>query len=483
MSHKVFSTFELVAQIVKLAAAEEDPWLKPAGWQDLQLGVSWTAYQVLKALSLTAITFREHCLNEIWDTHYSIIPLLRSIDVIEEDPDSQQQYYLRQYVFRRPIEHADLPTLLGYSSRIRSLAPAGNLHSMLIIPVVLKNIGRDLKFLSLYFPAKDTPAGVVDLLVSKMLYVTELEFSGPGPAGPPADADHDSDAVMATLLRAATSMQTLQLCVDCGEEVWETIARTSTLRKLDLMSTESPFYYGKTFQFPCALTSLSYSSLDMNAAIHMLNGASFPALQELSLIFDHPPASNPEQISQLSHSIACSCPNATLQTIYLWNRNDSHRGDSEDARIILRWKWDLDDTFIHELSEAWPDIEELYIDPIRDVHQPSRITMAGLVSLATRCKSLKSFGAIIDAALPTSSTQVMDQTFVNDLSLLIVARSDIQETAVPDVVRFLSHIFPKLKDFEAGEGGVWGELVQQDEQDVNVKRWKQVEEHVRRAKD
>lgn len=60
---------------------------------------SWVT---LKALSLTSKVFQEPCSNAIWHTQISLIPLLRSIDILEESTTLEEWGLETKYV--RPTE-------------------------------------------------------------------------------------------------------------------------------------------------------------------------------------------------------------------------------------------------------------------------------------------------------------------------------------------------------------------------------------------
>lgn len=56
------------------------------------------SWEDLKSLGLTARTFREPCLDAVWRTQTSLVPLLRSVGVVARSPEHPASYVQDEYV-------------------------------------------------------------------------------------------------------------------------------------------------------------------------------------------------------------------------------------------------------------------------------------------------------------------------------------------------------------------------------------------------
>ncbi|KAK7044490.1 hypothetical protein R3P38DRAFT_2690112 [Favolaschia claudopus] len=110
--------------------------------------------------------------------------------------------------------------------------------------------------------------------------------------------------------------------------------------------------------------------------------------------------------------------------------------------------FDLDDTTVAGLAEAWPHLSSLSLFSDVFVNQPSRITPNGLLPLAQHCPHLANLTLPLDASIapkwplqrgPKGAGQRIKQT---SLTSLTVKRSPIANPLM--LAGFLSSVFPKL---------------------------------------
>ena len=113
------------------------------------------------------------------------------------------------------------------------------------------------------------------------------------------------------------------------------------------------------------------------------------------------------------------------------------------VKMLAMGNYCLDDDFIKEVAAAWPDIHELrFASEEMDI---SSVTFSGVLSLATRCRSLRILHLTFDATemptLPQGQGLWPKQTA---LQTLHVGNSKTQMTALVPFV--LAVVFPNLLD-------------------------------------
>ncbi|KAH8090994.1 hypothetical protein BXZ70DRAFT_489009 [Cristinia sonorae] len=81
------------------------------------------SYYAIRSLGMASRVFREPCLDAIWHTQISLVPLLRSVGAIESKDGGLPSFGFvwRKHNSSRIIGAEDLPNLLLYSSRIKTL--------------------------------------------------------------------------------------------------------------------------------------------------------------------------------------------------------------------------------------------------------------------------------------------------------------------------------------------------------------------------
>ena len=81
--HRLFHVPELVHCIVDEAAGKRgEPHIRCCGSHDT--GMRYDAYEAVTALGLTSRVFREASLDAIWHTQLTLIPLFRSVGLVQE---------------------------------------------------------------------------------------------------------------------------------------------------------------------------------------------------------------------------------------------------------------------------------------------------------------------------------------------------------------------------------------------------------------
>ncbi|KAJ6537235.1 hypothetical protein DFH09DRAFT_1324340 [Mycena vulgaris] len=137
------------------------------------------------------------------------------------------------------------------------------------------------------------------------------------------------------------------------------------------------------------------------------------------------------------------------------------------TKIILRTfhGFDLDDTTVSNMAQAWCQVEELRISSSSDPHIPSfrpRTTLIGIRALAVNCLKLKTLDLLFDATNVPPLDPSLPQTALVDLNVFCSPISS--PTAVAN---FISTLFLNLTFFRS-ECDV-------DESGVVVRRWENVQ--------
>ncbi|KAJ7478279.1 hypothetical protein FB451DRAFT_1032550, partial [Mycena latifolia] len=131
-------------------------------------------------------------------------------------------------------------------------------------------------------------------------------------------------------------------------------------------------------------------------------------------------------------------------------------------------EFDLDDTVVAQLAEAWPNIIILTLKATV-TYAPPRITLQSLRSLAQTCPHLKSLHLAFDATtIPAPALCVWS---------IHVAYSPISSATA--VARYLSSLFPNLCDVTTDlEDEDNGDPAEVENDDAQHHLWKQVEDQV-----
>ncbi|KAJ7160612.1 hypothetical protein C8R43DRAFT_920477 [Mycena crocata] len=142
--------------------------------------------------------------------------------------------------------------------------------------------------------------------------------------------------------------------------------------------------------------------------------------------------------------------------------------------------FDFDDAAIATVASAWPRLRDLYLCSTEVPHAPSRVTFAGLRSLAQHCPRLSILQLPLNAAgpfpqfKPVSGVPRVQQQC---LQLIDVGRSPLGSPHA--VAAFLSGLFPRLDNIMTDQDGVRHEteaaVAEHAEAIALHSRWKVVE--------
>ncbi|KAJ6479675.1 hypothetical protein C8R45DRAFT_355344 [Mycena sanguinolenta] len=199
----------------------------------------------------------------------------------------------------------------------------------------------------------------------------------------------------------------------CYPTVDESIAFMEWLSQVPLTSLMLDFSSGvDPFQMHALLCALS-------------TGILHPCLSELSIGSD------------CTRSAGYCVENQSLRLLFCFV-------NLTDVSIAVGGGYDIDDPMVADLSVAWPLIENLSL-----TDGEARTTLACLSSFAANCPRLTRLGLSFNTTVIPHTTT----TAAHGLASLDVSHSTISPSKIVPVARFLSAIFPELKQLEAVRSG------------------------------
>ncbi|KAG1732019.1 uncharacterized protein EDB91DRAFT_1226827 [Suillus paluster] len=184
-----------------------------------------------------------------------------------------------------------------------------------------------------------------------------------------------------------------------------------------------------------------------NLVLSLQTSCQFFALEEISIQSYH---RSPHQDFNKEHS---PLPSHLFRPLLKFRR-------LKTAKFIAMGKYSLDDAFIEDIAVAWPDIRDLRFASKETV--TSTVTFAAMLSLASRCRSLRvlhlTFNATRRPALPPvwQSEGAPDRDHRSwpkqtALQKLHVGHSKVSTATSPAFVRVLATVFPNLVDITSYE--------------------------------
>lgn len=310
-----------------------------------------------------------------------------------------------------------------------------------------------------------------------------------------------------SLLHAAPSLTQIYLYPALGVPVWIALSELPMLDFLEFRLERSVGKFwtpedgtGTTFRV------LNYLKLTVAAVADLttlLRHSKFPLLEDLfievTLIL-----TTSREMRAFTTAVATACASAPLRRITLETDNfkeEDSRGaeyilsndlrpllqlrDIEHVDFSLGWQWDLDDSLLDDIVQAWPKLEVLILDPHGGWRPDERrITLRGLSAIVRGCPRLESLGVVFDvtpleentaAASPSKWNTTLEHLVVGQTSL----GSDESADSTLAIAAFLSGLCPNLRsivptfkaDFERT-------FVDQ----LHVDRWEDVAELVKRSR-
>ncbi|TCD62915.1 hypothetical protein EIP91_006242 [Steccherinum ochraceum] len=420
--HKIFLIPELVSAIVDFVATPvivDDEVHMPMHREGSPLtGMNEESLTNLQSLSLTSKIFREACLDCMWHTQCTLIPLMRSVNAMA-DAGPQEGHAIpalirpRRYKLDRSLTEEDATTLLKYSSRIKELrlfkhlvidldfATLAAIDTLGILLPALHTVRVPMNSCSeLEFVLRTTAESIENLVIHSVADVywvpsellVMLSTTGKAPylkhlrlkcwniRGWEAQLEDPdmwvqynlANQTLSTFLREASHLEDLNLEVCITEEVWQTIAETP-LKHLTL----SPNIVSPAFVQPVTfgrLTSLQIIGWKVTDVVNMLQCAVFPVLQELTLVLCpeyHPVGGSRDDALAFTRLVLRCCPSTSLThvkwTLLDYHYQRDHVSESSRDRILpdvirpLLGRYPALRSF--HVSTLWPwDLDDAFLE-------------------------------------------------------------------------------------------------------------------------
>ncbi|KAF7331043.1 F-box domain-containing protein [Mycena venus] len=393
---------------------------------------------------------------------------------------------------RRPITSTDLPRLLFYSARVRSLDmqyPSwfGTLHHEFlralgmsipsqcfmpklihftwspketesqILPIMHHFLGPRIRKIDLRFADDTAGLSILPYIKSSCPLVSEfcLDFRG-------------EDTLSVCLISDAVCGW--QHLTDLGipnldKAGFIHIAQLPSLKKLSLWSAkDTAFFHLPEFLSGPTFPSLKSLFVCCETARFCTGIVQVISSRQLERLVIRPLAIWTTSIWEQLHTILRDClDNTSLESIEveqghgLGRPADSARYilSSDALRPLLAFKkltcviyqvypgLDVDDDFLKEMALAWPAIETLQFGTQVLITQQPRVTLNCLIAFAEHCRSLVNLGVRMNATHVPEFTQEPGGRISNWLNCLEVGTSPITREA--HVAAFLSNLFPELE--------------------------------------
>ncbi|THH31160.1 hypothetical protein EUX98_g3034 [Antrodiella citrinella] len=271
---------------------------------------------------------------------------------------------------------------------------------------------------------------------------------------------------LCVIFRKAVRLQKLILGtnLDIGEGIWQALAGLPVLVHLDIRSLISRFSLTEKLSFSTTLVALRIEPPRLDYLLTAFQHSSFPFLQEINCIIFRRQQANHAIVDRFIKAVAKSCSANALRKFHLrcsdyWSSADEHEladavgskalshlfcmHDMREFYVDVGWTWDLGDEFIRDLSQAWPELTWLHLDPRGRWMYPLRITFHGLQSLATYCPRLIRLGIIFDTS-PLDMPPLLLPPPAERCMLYELNVGPCKLESPGSFARFLSRIFPCL---------------------------------------
>ncbi|KIK43134.1 hypothetical protein CY34DRAFT_804136 [Suillus luteus UH-Slu-Lm8-n1] len=220
-----------------------------------------------------------------------------------------------------------------------------------------------------------------------------------------------------------------------------------------------------------SLESLSLSGEDLPQCTHFIRQITTRKLSHVAI--DYVRRASPSDSTVFTQSLSTLCQyHGFLKQICVVNNRNLHAEKAEHFQFIplvsevfrplLKFtgllsvefvemgNYCLDDQFIYQIINAWPGIQKL---SFVSGHSPARaeVTFNAMMSLATRCKSLRSLNMTCDASQPISIPQAEDGTerlWPAQTALRALNLEDTPLQEVGNLPYILGKVFPALNPWK-----------------------------------
>ncbi|KAJ7476963.1 hypothetical protein B0H11DRAFT_1726973 [Mycena galericulata] len=464
-----------ITEIVNMICEEADP------------NSIYFPHDVLPSLARVSKIFSGPALDLIWREQTSLAPLIKCMPetVWEQRGDKDKTIYLR-----RPIMDVDIPRLLFYSVRVRSLdvpryrSRLGNVHAevlqalnMCLAPHTLMPRLSNLS----WAPGKREFPFIHHFLgpCSRHLEL-ELDDSNPALSLLPyikASCPRILDATLGVKANPLT-VRLISNAV-CG---WQHLQQLS-VPNLD----KAGFIH--ISQLP-SLTSLTLDSAK-DTLLYLsdfLSGTTFPTLTCLNITCDLPrfcvgfikvissrqfesltitPLTNWTASSwkELFTTLRDCLDHNMLELIEISESDERNRLldvtqyilSADTIRPLLAFRnlfnvsfqsfpgINVDDNFLEELAVAWPCLTSLEFSSDVFVSEAPRATLNCLIGFARHCRKLANLGIRMDSSEIPRFSQVPGSRISHRLNCLNVGTSPILSSRTAQAAAFISNLFPRLE--------------------------------------
>ncbi|KAH8103100.1 hypothetical protein BXZ70DRAFT_772036 [Cristinia sonorae] len=513
--HILFTIPELVEPIVKHLIVPGSRFSKKSS--ELSY-LSDDAYRDITAVGQTARLFRESSLDAIWRVQISLLPLMRAVDfemkimnivaggvpfklynilkLLNTDDATRILWTYSSRISELRLQ--SFPIILAYSDtifaglfpRLQVLkSPADNITQT---HLVLHGTGDMLERLDVL--GSPCPIPLLEDIAAKAsrLKHLALQWTHDDPVHEPREVPDHVYVNFIEAFQKASLLEVLHVVAkfDNGVLIWKTLTQIASLTQLTLDLRGSPRVpFEELAEFSTLVSFHLIASDTLRYPIDLLAKCTFRRLQTLGLRFNCRSPPTLDEATHLITAIAASNPSATLRSLQIetyvvrpWTVVPIR---PHAVKPLLRfpiiqhldlgghWCWDLDDDFMRELANAWPDLEVLRLDVTRNRPVTSRITVSGLEALVQYCPRLRDLDLTFSGTIPkvlvhhsigTVELDVLAGGKQNEvLTCIGEGCSDVDSPV--ELAAILGRMFPELRVLEAAKHSF-------------RKQWREVRDHL-----
>ncbi|KAJ7118336.1 hypothetical protein C8R44DRAFT_738276 [Mycena epipterygia] len=447
---------------------------------DMMFELSESFPGTLTALATTCTTFQNPALDILWREQDTLVNLLRCMptDLIFEELESEppSRCTIR---FLRPIVATDWDRLRFYGQRVKHLSSGSNWRVALteIFPTLSMCLvdERLLPNLStLHWSHRNIEFQYIHLFLTKITTIS-LSFD-----------DGGSDlSLLSVLLRTCPTLKDVSISLQRGARQFKhlTCAAQSSLSRFIHGLHHMPMF--------ATLGDLALRAVDLRAATEFLGIVVGACLKSVRVAVN--PVGSTEQLGDFSSALAlCSRSHTTLTSLSIDNSATRYLpggpsssnlrrtlfcfGQLREIDLHSEFGFDLDDTDLSDMVDAWPALESLKLQGQSETMP--RATLQSLRMIARYCPHLHTLRMAFDAIIPPPTDETAEHVAQHSLTSLHVEESSINPRTLP-IAHFLSRIFPNLNWICTGRefddnGDEYEDEIFAEEIDFH-RRWKQVE--------
>ncbi|KAF7354656.1 hypothetical protein MSAN_01379200 [Mycena sanguinolenta] len=475
-------------------------------------------FEALLALATTSKTFSEPALNIIWREQDSLVPLVKCMpDTLWQERQTETGVVV---YLRRPIAASDLPRLLFYSVRVRSLdmeyTKKKALHPEFlraldlslpqsfmpklshfawtpkkdeVLSIMRHFMNPEIRKITLELGKHSASLSILPYITSACPFLSDLTLNvGTQPRFIPFISEavcgwhHLTDLSIPNLDQAGfthvaqlPSLKCLSLC----------FVKDMTLYPPDFLSgstfpvLKSLFVRCETARFCIGVIKVISSRQCEDLTIRPLATWTTTAWQELhTSVRDHlaNPAFNmidveyweaspPEDITPYVLSAPALRPLLAIKSL-------------STLSYQIYPNLDVNDDFLEEMARAWRKLQSLNFGTEVAVFSTDRpqATLKCLVYFARHCRRLSSLGLHMDATTVPEFKQLPGQRIRNSLEALDVGVSPIDFAKEAQTAAFISNLFPRLEYLFTCRSGQLGQTPRAFERLENS--WNRVEDMI-----